>query len=312
MNTTRSRTAIDALRIAGDFGTMPLIALAAALSWRYIERVTPSSDGAGVLLIPGFKTSDLALLPIRHFLLRKGYSAEGWGLGTNNGAADAEGMAILLERIEEKAESLVRRTGGPISIVGHSLGGILARAIAVRRPELVARVVTVGSPLSMEIARIASLNGILVWAMEKTIGCTLAQQIEDAIQLGIWNPLSVPHVAIHSPYDGFLGVEPLYSRADSCGQFERIETLSTHCGMCINPYTLLALADRLSTPVNDWQPFDPSRYASGMFLRGYLPTQGTPTPVSMASRAEAPISKRRHDTRIIDEHEQQATYKSSR
>ncbi len=34
-----------------------------------------------------------------------------------------------------------------MQIVGHSLGGMLARGIAVRRPDLVSGIVTMGSPM---------------------------------------------------------------------------------------------------------------------------------------------------------------------
>jgi pimeloyl-ACP methyl ester carboxylesterase len=34
-----------------------------------------------------------------------------------------------------------------VTVVGHSLGGLLARGLAVRRPDLVAGIVTLGSPV---------------------------------------------------------------------------------------------------------------------------------------------------------------------
>ena len=37
--------------------------------------------------------------------------------------------------------------GAAVRIVGHSLGGMLARGLAVRRPDLVAGIVTMGSPM---------------------------------------------------------------------------------------------------------------------------------------------------------------------
>ena len=39
------------------------------------------------------------------------------------------------------------RRGSRVRIVGHSLGGMLARGLAVRRPDLVSGIVTMGSPM---------------------------------------------------------------------------------------------------------------------------------------------------------------------
>jgi pimeloyl-ACP methyl ester carboxylesterase len=51
------------------------------------------------------------------------------------------------EALEERLEAIVERWDRPVAVIGHSLGGLLAKALAHRRPDLVAGIVTLGSPL---------------------------------------------------------------------------------------------------------------------------------------------------------------------
>ena len=66
----------------------------------------------------------------------------GWGLGMNRGAhAGHAGTA-------RRADRGVRRRAARSILVGWSLGGVFAREVAKLRPDLVAKVVTLGSPFS--------------------------------------------------------------------------------------------------------------------------------------------------------------------
>ena len=51
------------------------------------------------------------------------------------------------DQLEERLEEIAQRRGSRVRIVGHSLGGMLARGVAARRPDLVAGIVTMGSPM---------------------------------------------------------------------------------------------------------------------------------------------------------------------
>ncbi len=99
------------------------------------------ADGPPLLVIPGFLASDHTTLPLQRELAREGYRVAGWGLGLNRGAT-----ADLLGRIVDRVEAHGR--GRPVVLVGWSLGGVFAREVAKLRPELVARVVTMGTPFS--------------------------------------------------------------------------------------------------------------------------------------------------------------------
>src|SRR4051794_34413643 len=64
----------------------------------------------------------------------------------------------VAEQLESRIETVVTRRGRPARIVGASLGGMLARGLAVRRPDLVSGIVTLGSPMLAPGAHHATLT----------------------------------------------------------------------------------------------------------------------------------------------------------
>ena len=100
----------------------------------------PRGDGHTVLLIPGFLGSDSYLTVLAAWLARVGYQPALMGGGPSLGSLPA-----LLQQVVRRTETLAGR-GQRLTLVGHSLGGLLARLTAAARPDLVARVVTLGCP----------------------------------------------------------------------------------------------------------------------------------------------------------------------
>lgn len=101
-----------------------------------------SDPGMPVLLIPGVYASDMTFWPMAAWLRRMGYVPKRAGILVNVDCSEAE-----MGRLEARLERAVERAGRRAAIVGWSRGGLFARALAVRRPELVAGIVTLGSPL---------------------------------------------------------------------------------------------------------------------------------------------------------------------
>lgn len=111
---------------------------------RYRRLSGPSlRQGQVILVIPGLLAADWMTRPLRRVLAARGHDVHGWGLGTNLGLRPG-----LLEKIEQLVAALARQRGRAITLVGWSLGGLYAREIAKRRPELIDRVLTLGSPFS--------------------------------------------------------------------------------------------------------------------------------------------------------------------
>jgi pimeloyl-ACP methyl ester carboxylesterase len=100
-------------------------------------------DGRAVIVIPGLFTSDNRTAMLRRVLTKAGYRTYGWGLGRNMPI-----RADILDRFGVRVADVQARECGPVTLVGWSLGGLIARAYACHAPEKVAAVVTLGSPFS--------------------------------------------------------------------------------------------------------------------------------------------------------------------
>ncbi|HEY2664404.1 MAG TPA: alpha/beta fold hydrolase [Candidatus Binataceae bacterium] len=105
-------------------------------------RDVPRGDGRLVVVIPGLFGNDLYLEPLRYWLGHIGYSPVSSSLWVNAGC---------LRRLQEQIlAQIVRRANGktnPIALIGHSRGGVLARAIAGHLRAQVSHLVTLGSPI---------------------------------------------------------------------------------------------------------------------------------------------------------------------
>ncbi len=184
------------------------------------------------MLLPGLFNSDRSNVVMRRFLNRLGYRAHGWGLGRNLGVRTVGPDADrLIARIEELAA-----TDGPVTLIGVSLGGIMARMVAHARPDLVREVITVASPYA------GSGKATNVWrAFELVTGERLDDPAVLARSDAIARPLPVPATAIWSRSDGLVAGH--ICRADDC---RAIEVRSEHLGVQLRPEVLMVIAKVLA------------------------------------------------------------------
>ncbi len=113
------------------------------LAWHLPGLLTgPRGHGTTVIVIPGRNTGDTTTLPLRSYLRMMGYRPQGWGLGQNHGRVDE-----LVPPMAERVRLVATATGGPVPLVGQSMGGYIAREVARLVPEDVDRVVTLGTPI---------------------------------------------------------------------------------------------------------------------------------------------------------------------
>ena len=101
----------------------------------------PRGDGHPVLVMPGWLAGDGSTRALRWFLRDRGYHTHAWRLGLNRGPT-----AEVDRRDDRAPAALHARHGRKVSVVGWSLGGIYARELARRFPELVRQVITLASP----------------------------------------------------------------------------------------------------------------------------------------------------------------------
>jgi len=102
----------------------------------------PPGDGRPVLLIPGFTAGDWSLGTMARWLGRVGYRPYLSGIDLNVGCPQR-----TMEVVGWRVEKIARQSGQRVTIIGHSLGGVLGRAIAAANPANVREVVALGSPI---------------------------------------------------------------------------------------------------------------------------------------------------------------------
>lgn len=239
--------------LAYAFAELPraLFELACLVPGHAILARAPEGDGHPVMTLPGYRSDDGAMRAMRRYLKRWGYDPYPWGLGTNLGVGyqrlDYE--ARLLEKIDR----IVDRRGEPVSLVGWSQGGVIAREIAKRRPELVRQIFTLGSPIA-DAPEATTLFRIFRRTSSEEIDSELMSFLRE-----VSTPLpDVRCICIYSASDGI--VSPDIARDLVSPNVENIRVNSSHLGMAVNPTVLYVIADRLAQPEDDWKPFNPSAF----------------------------------------------------
>jgi triacylglycerol lipase len=104
----------------------------------------PRGDGRLIVIIPGLFGSDLYLWPLRRWISRIGYRPSTSGLWVNAGCADR-----LTSQIEKWIELQQPQRDRRLVLMGHSRGGLLARALAARLGSRVSHLVLLGSPVAV-------------------------------------------------------------------------------------------------------------------------------------------------------------------
>jgi triacylglycerol lipase len=107
----------------------------------------PKGDGRPVLLIPGFLAGDPSLRMMASWLKGLGYRPCRARMRIN-----VDCTTRALDRLEAELEELAEQHGGKVAVVGQSRGGAMARLLAARRPDLISGIVTLGSPLTDQLA----------------------------------------------------------------------------------------------------------------------------------------------------------------
>jgi pimeloyl-ACP methyl ester carboxylesterase len=208
--------------------------------WPLLQ-LTPRGDGHPVLVLPGLVASDISTKLLRRYLRGRGYDAHGWGLGRNLGPREG-----IEDGMVEKLQQLHASSGRKASLVGWSLGGVYARLLAARHPELVRSVVTLGSPFK------GSARATNAWRVYEGVS---GQSAEDPRRMRHVQPTPpVPTTSIFSRSDGVVAWRCSVEQAGP--QSENIEVVASHLGLGAHPAVLYALADRLAQPEGQWKPFD--------------------------------------------------------
>ena len=207
----------------------------------------PRGDGSGVVLIPGFLGTDLYLMELNAWLRRIGYRPYFSGIGVN-----AECPNLLIQRkLNQTIDKALDETGRKIHLIGHSLGGVIARSVAGQRPKEVASVITLAAPIRGTVAnrtvlhaaeavrlRIISEHGQNVLPACYTGSCTC--NFLNSLRRKI--PASMLETAIYTRQDGIVDWQYCVTMNPEVD----VEVAGTHIGMVFNPSAYSVIAERLA------------------------------------------------------------------
>ena len=210
----------------------------------YAGRV-PARAADPVVLVPGFLAGDGTLRLMAASLRRQGFRTYRSHIHANIGCT--LGAA---EQLETRLESIALRRGGRVQLLGHSLGGMIARGLAVRRPDLVSGIVTLGSPmlapgahhrsLAASVDLLVRLNraGFSGLMSEDCVAGGCARQSFEESRL----PLS-PDVAFTAVYSKRDGIVDWRACVDPGAR--AVEVTTSHVGMAVDPRVIDLVAEAL-------------------------------------------------------------------
>ena len=219
----------------------------------------PHGDGSAVVLVPGFLGSDQYLGDMFSWLRRIGYQPYMSGMGRN-----AECPDILRGRLTETVNSAYLETRRKVHLIGHSLGGTLARSVGVHQPHLVASVTTMAAPLRAIRAHPMILGAAMV--VRRRI--LSERDVEPGCYSGFCScdflnslrrplPRSITHAAIYTKADGVIDW-----RCCINGDPETdIEVKGTHVGLVFNPRVYRHVANILASAAERAQDLADSQSA---------------------------------------------------
>lgn len=198
-----------------------------------------------VLLLPGFLAGDWTLTQMAAGLRERGFRTYRSRILANVACTQDSGAQVeaLLERIAE-------RRGSRVQLVGHSLGGMIARGVAVRRPDLVSGIVTLGSPMLAPAAHHRLLTrGVSVLTRLSAAGlpgvmaaeCASGSCAENSFQESRQPlPDGVVMTSVYSKRDGIVDW-----RACIDPEGVAIEVSASHIGLAVDPRVISVVADAL-------------------------------------------------------------------
>jgi triacylglycerol lipase len=209
------------------------------------HRVPPHDP---VLLVPGFMAGDPTLKAMSAFLRHQGFRTYRAQILANVGCTREAG-----NKLERRIESIAIKRDRKVTIVGHSLGGMLARGLASRRPDLVEGIVSLGSPVLAP----GAIHKVLAWD---------AQLLAKLTRVGFGGMMGadcfggecarLSFEESHLPLRPDVAFTAIYSKRDGIVDWRacldpaatHVEVRTSHCGMAVDPtvmdHVLTALRDQ--------------------------------------------------------------------
>lgn len=194
----------------------------------------PKGDGRPLALLPGYGAEERSLNPLYHYLNYLGYNTFHWGLGRNTGNVDG-----LVKMMGNRVADISEYSGGePVTLIGWSLGGVVARETARLFEPLVREVITMGTPIvggpkyTAVGAQFASRAGLDLDKFE--------HEVHARNSLGLKQPIT----SIYSKSDGVVAWRASVDTYNK--QARNIEVHSSHFGLGNSAAVWLQIAKTLA------------------------------------------------------------------
>ncbi|MBT8071725.1 MAG: alpha/beta hydrolase [Gammaproteobacteria bacterium] len=172
--------------------------------------------------------------PLGRYLRYLDYDVYDWGLGRNRGNVDGD-----MIRVGERAKALYAELGAAsVTLIGWSLGGVVAREAARLFASCVREVITLGTPIvggpkyTAVASRFAKIAKIDLDEFEK--------EVHARNSIGIRQPLT----CIYSRSDGVVGWRACVDTYNE--QARNIEVSSSHFGIGVNGRVWKIIANTLA------------------------------------------------------------------
>ena len=210
----------------------------------------PRGDGGPVLLIPGFLAGDQSLAVMATLLRKIGHRPRRAGISFNVACSD-----IAVDRLSTVLLRACQTSGRPVAIVGHSRGGHFARALAVRHPERVSQVISLGSGLDQPFD-ISEPTRMAVDGVRRLI----ARRDPERAALGCFTHACLCRYSrdYRSPFPESVPLTSIYSKGDGVVRWRacvvpyarNVEVVGSHIGLAFNRHAYREIAAALA-PVPD-------------------------------------------------------------
>jgi len=200
--------------------------------------------GEPVLLIPGFLGGDWTMVVMAGWLNRIGYRAYFSGIGWNIDCPNRTG-----ELLRWRLDSILKREGTPLVVIGHSLGGMLARFLGSNFPEKIRHVISLGSPVnrSLRVHPLVHFAFLLLQPLRHLKGRT-------APQCGSLDCTCNFSQTVFLPLPPGVGFTSIFSKQDEIVDWrasidpvgDNQEVSGRHLGLIVNPQVYQILARTLA------------------------------------------------------------------
>ena len=205
------------------------------------------SELAPVVLVPGFISGDFSLTVLARSLRRAGHRTFASRIGANLGCTED-----MVDRLTQRLLDVVAAEGRPVTLIGHSRGGMIAKLATLRRPDLVTSLVVLSAPVTQTLSvaphvrkQLELLFRLQARGVRRVIGqdCVTGEcggRIADELDRPF--PSGVPYLSVYTEEDAIIDWRTCLDPAA-----ELVHVPTSHTGMATDPRVLRRLVDRLGS-----------------------------------------------------------------